>query len=314
MIANRLKYVVTEGSYEDFLGFVSDVAIVDSVSCEILHEISAILLSMTHKITFPFPTIDICGTGGDSSNLKTTNISTASAFVLASMGVKVAKHGGRAVSSSSGSLDFLSALGIPEIEPNVSMEKFGICFLDARKYHPAFKHIVDFRKKYGKKTIFNMLGPLINPVNISHQMVGISFPNMVEYAKTLQKLGRIGAVVQSASMHDELVSFEENRIVFVNDLQSELKQEVIIPSDFGIPMMLDDSILGGTPQENAENILKFFENPHESTFFYTICLNCGVSAKIFGLVESIKDGIDFARAVILSGKVPNLIHDMRNLV
>ncbi len=306
-LGNQLKHLVTQGSYDDFLEFHS---MTYGKEFEFLADIVQALLSMTTSITLPFEAIDICGTGGDSSNLKTTNISTISAFVLASMGVKVAKHGGRAVSSNSGSLDFLSALKIPAIDPIVSITKFGVCFLDARKYHNSFKHISPFRQKFGQKTIFNMLGPLINPANVSHQMVGISFQNAMEsYANVLQGLGRSNvAVVQSKSGFDELLSFESNNVVFLEN--GEMRREVIDPSQFKMPSSIDDSIIGGTPQENAENALRFFENSIENALFHTICLNCALSAKIFGTVKTIGDGIELSRSAIFAKTPLDILHGM----
>ncbi len=313
LLVEELKNLTTQGSYEDFLGFVEKM---QGREFEFLPEISQILLSFSEKITLPFDAIDICGTGGDSHH-KTTNISTISAFVLASLGVKVAKHGGRAVSSSSGSLDFLSALGVVDCDPLASLQQFGVCFLDARKYHPSFKHIAPFRQKFGKKTIFNMLGPLINPANITHQMVGISFHNAIDgYANALNKLGRKKiAVVQSKSGADELLSFEENAVIFMEN--GRVNRQTINPQNFKMPSTVDSSIAGGTSQDNAENCMRFFENPVvnglESTLFHTVCLNCAVACVVFGFVENIADGIELARSAIIARKPLEVLSGMRSL-
>jgi len=313
MLSEELIHLTTQGNYEDFLEFISKVQGKES---EFIQEIVQTLLSMSRKISLPFDAMDICGTGGDSSNLKTTNISTISAFVLTSMGVKVAKHGGRAVSSSSGSLDFLSALGILEIDPHISLEKFGICFIDARKYHNSFKYIAPFRQKFGQKTIFNMIGPLLNPANISHQMVGISFPSAMEsYVNVLKNLGRKkAAVVQSKSGFDELLSFEANSVVFLEN--GELRSEMLEPTDFKMPISIDDSIIGKSSQENASACLKFFEMPIqngvESTLFHTVCLNCALASNIFGVVNGIQDGIDLARSVLIAKKPLEILQGMIN--
>lgn len=312
LLVEELKNITTQGSYEDFLVFVNKM---HGREFEFLTDIAQILLSFSQKITLPCDAIDICGTGGDNFTIKTTNISTISAFVLASMGVKVAKHGGRAVSSSSGSLDFLSALGILEIDPLISLEKFGICFLDARKHHPSFKYLAPFRQKFGKKTIFNMLGPLLNPANISHQMVGISFKNAVEnYANVIQNLGRKRlAVVQSKSEADELLSFEDNTIIFVQN--GKMRRVEVTPRNFGMPLTVDNSIIGGNSQENAQNCLRFFENPIvngiENTLFHTVCLNCAVAGKIFGVVDTIQNGIALARTTLATKKPLELLESMR---
>ncbi len=313
MLVEELTHLVTQGNYEDFLEFIAKI---QGKEFEFLPKIAQTLLSISQKIALPFEAIDICGTGGDSSKLKTTNISTISAFVLASMGVKVAKHGGRAVSSISGSLDFLSALGILEIDPIVALEKFGVCFLDARKYHNSFKYIAPFRQKFGQKTIFNMIGPLLNPANISHQMVGISFPNAMEnYANVLKHLGRGKAVVvQSKSGFDELLSFESNSVVYLEN--GEIYSAIIEPENFKMPTTIDDSIIGKSSQENADACLRFFEKPIkngiETTLFHTICLNCALAANVFGMVSSIQEGIDLARSVLISKKPLEDLNGMRS--
>jgi len=306
-VADRLRHLVTLGSYQDFLEFLE---LTTDKEFDYLTEITQTLLSMCQRVNLPFNAIDICGTGGDTSNL--TNISTISAFVLASMGIPVAKHGGKAVSSSSGSVDFLDALKIPEINPIKSIKKYNLCFLKAQDYHTLFKYIAPFRKEYGKKTIFNMLGPLINPATISHQMVGVACQTkqIQSYANTLQKLGRKSfAVVQSEKGKDELLSFEENIVYRGN--QAGIQKYILNPKDYNLSCTFDDSIVGGSPQENAENALRFFEKPTQSTLCETIMLNCGVASFAFETVKNINEGIDLAKDIIFSKKPLELIHSMQ---
>lgn len=304
--------LIDGGTYQDFLNFVS---VTSGHEFEYLADIAQALLARCKTVTLPIDAIDICGTGGDAPNIKTTNISTISAFVLAAMGVPVAKHGGRAVSSSSGSIDFLEALGILEIDPVVSIQKYGLCFLRAQNHHEAFRGVASFRKEYGKKTIFNLLGPLINPANISHQMVGVSFANenMEKYAEVLHKLGRKNiAVVQAEGSFDELLSFKKNTIVFMKN--GEAFREELDGSQFGfLPFNFKDSsdaIIGKTPQENAENALKFFENPKKSVLCDTIALNCAVAATVFGRASNVADGVELAREAIFSKKSFELLQNM----
>lgn len=309
VILHKLRHLVTKGTYDDFLEFI---ALTEGDLFRCLLEISHELISMTKRITLPFDAMDICGTGGDASSLKTTNISTISAFVLASMGVPVAKHGGRAVSSNSGSVDFLDALNIPEINPADSIKKYNICFLKAQNYHHSFKNIAPFRKIYGKKTIFNLLGPLINPANITHQMVGVSLPmeDMKKYASVLQGLGRKNfAVVQSASGNDELLSCDESVLYFGN--QDKVTAITIKPQEYNFLPEVDNSILGKTPQENVNNILRFFENPVRNVLCETIMLNCGVASWIFGKFATIESGVRYAEEIIFSKQPLMLIHHMQ---
>jgi len=306
-VADRLRHLVTLGTYQDFLDFLE---LTTDKEFDYLTEIAQTLLSMCKRVNLPFDAIDICGTGGDTSNL--TNISTISAFVLASMGIPVAKHGGKAVSSSSGSVDFLDALKIPEINPITSIKKYNLCFLKAQDYHTLFKYIAPFRKEYGKKTIFNMLGPLINPATISHQMVGVACQTtqIQSYTNTLQKLGRKSfAVVQSEKGKDELLSFEENIIYFGN--QENIQKFILTPKDYNLSCTFDDSITGRSPQENAENTLRFFEKPTQNTLCETIILNCGVASFVFETVKNISEGIDLARDIIFSRKPLEFIHSMQ---
>jgi anthranilate phosphoribosyltransferase len=306
MLKNFKKLISGNGQYQDFLNFIEETNGHEEI---FLYEIAKELLNLCNTISPQFNTIDICGTGGDSKN--TTNISTISAFVLSSMNVCVAKHGGRSVSSSSGSVDFLSAMKIPEIDPIISLENFKLSFINATKYHISFANIASFRKTFGQKTIFNMVGPLINPVKITHQVVGIAFQNMSQiYANVLKNLGRKSfAVVKSISNCDELLSFEENHIIFYeNDNFSNI---TLNPRNFKMPLTIDDSISGDIPQKNAENAIRFFEKPTENTLFHTICLNCAISAKIFGTVSTISDGIALSREAIFSKKPLEIIHNMQ---
>ncbi len=306
-ITERLTHLVTLGTSQDFLDFLELIANKEFNS---LTEIAQALLSMCNRVNLPFEAMDICGTGGDTSNL--INISTISAFVLASMGVPVAKHGGKAVSSSSGSIDFLNALKMPEMNPITSIQKYNLCFLKAQNYHSSFKYIAPFRKEYGKKTIFNMLGPLINPSTISHQMVGVTChkTQIQKYAATLQQLGRKSfAVVQSRNGKDELLSFEENIVCFGN--QQGIQNYILNPKNYNLSFTIDDSIAGGSAQENAENALRFFEKPTQNTLCETIMLNCGVAIFVFEMVKNISEGIDLAKEIIFSKKPLELIHSMQ---
>lgn len=282
-IENDLRFLILEGTYQDFERFVSQY---ENPGPEELHSIANILLELALPVDLPKNTIDICGTGGDMK-IKTTNISTISALVLAKKGVKVVKHCGRAVSSLSGSSDFLSFLDFKNLDPAESLKNNNYCFLQAADYHSVYARIMPFRKQYGKPTVFNMLGPMINPAKPKYRMVGTSFSNLPEYAEAFDKMGCIGAVVQSKSGCDELLSFEENIVVEFGG--GKIHEYIINPKDYNIPMECDDSILGSMPQSNFENAISFLQNPKKNALFYTIALNCALASKIYGASGSLQE-------------------------
>ncbi len=218
---------------------------------------------------YPLPqqahTMEIVGTGGDKSN--TFNISTTSALVLAAAGVPIAKHGNRAASSQCGSADVLEALGVNlEMSPERSLdllEKNNICFLFAQKFHPAMRFVAPVRKKLGIRTIFNLLGPLTNPLGAKKQLLGVYTQSLVKpMAEVLGNLGVVsGMVVYGTDGLDEIslsapsymVSLQQSpqgKAVFQESLQA--------PEDFGLRTCKKEDLVGGTPQENAEITRRIF--------------------------------------------------------
>lgn len=247
--------------------------------------------------------IDNCGTGGDG--LKTFNISTTSAFVLASSGVKVAKHGNRKISSSSGSADVLQALGIhAEFTPEESaklLEQEGIVFLYAPSVHPKLKRIGEIRRAIGKPTIFNLVGPLTNPINLETQLVGINRPDFVkQYAEVLRILGRKRAIVVSGSEGmDEASLDDQNRAVLLEN--DEIKPLTIDIEELGLQPASIPHLRGGTPEENAE-ILKSLLKGKRSPYYDTVVLNAALGFFAYGKAEHLKDGISMAHEAIESGR------------
>lgn len=282
-IENDIKFLVSKGGYHDFERFVLQY---HNPSADELCLIAQALLDLSLPVDLPNNTIDVCGTGGDMK-IKTTNISTISTFVLAKKGVRVVKHCGRAVSSLSGSSDFLSFFDIGNIAPSESLRQNGYCFIQAADYHPAYRYIAPFRRQYGKPTVFNMLGPMINPAKPKYRMIGTSFHNLLEYAKACDKMGYVGAIVQSQSGCDELLSFEKNTVVEFGS--GKIHEYTLYPKDYNIPMECDDSIVGRTPKENFENAVSFLQNPQKNTLFYTVALNCALASKIYGTVGSLQE-------------------------
>ena len=247
--------------------------------------------------------IDNCGTGGDG--LQSFNISTTSAFVLAGAGLKVAKHGNRKVSSLAGSSDVLEALGIgllstPEQTAEL-LERHGLAFLHAPNLHPKLGRIGEVRRKIGKPTIFNLVGPLTNPVPLQTQFVGISRPQLTtDYAQVLHMLGRKRAIVVSGAQGmDEASLAGENTFVLLDHgdiLPFKLRAE-----DVGLTPQPLEAIRGGDAFENAD-ILRSVLNGEQSAYSDTVLLNAGIALFAYGKAKTMKEGIAIARESIESGR------------
>ena len=204
----------------------------------------------------PFPILDtefgdIVGTGGDHSNL--INVSTLSTFVAAAAGVKMAKHGNRSVSSKCGSFDLLEVLEVPfniELDNLKHMfEQHGVCFLFAPLFHPSFKHVVPIRKKLKTRTIFNILGPLVNPARPSFQVLGVYANELLEpMAQASQKLGlKQGLIVHGAGL-DEIAPHADTSVIELKN--DRLTSKMISPKDFGFDYFSKDKVAGGEKEEN----------------------------------------------------------------
>lgn len=246
--------------------------------------------------------MDNCGTGGDGLN--SFNISTTSCFVLAAGGVPMAKHGNRKISSASGSSDVLEALGIHtnfSLEQTVDLlQKEGVAFLYAPNVHPKLRRIGEVRRRIGKPTIFNMVGPLTNPVSLHAQFTGINRPDFVmEYASVLRMLGRERAVIVSgANGMDEASLFGQNTLVLLDN--GDQIPFSLTAEDVGLPSYPLEAIRGGNADENAiimRNLLAGEQGP----YFDTVLLNSGIGFFAHGSANSIKEGIEMARECILSG-------------
>ncbi|MGE8000484.1 anthranilate phosphoribosyltransferase [Lysinibacillus sp. NPDC093190] len=278
-----------------------------SVKGETAHEVAA-LATIMRSFALDVPAkagvyMDNCGTGGDGLN--TFNISTTCAFVLAGAGVKMAKHGNRKISSASGSSDVLEALGIHtniSIEQTVDLlEKEGIAFLYAPNVHPKLKRIGEVRRALGKPTIFNLVGPLTNPVPLSTQFTGINRPNFVmEYASVLQMLGRERAMVVSGPLGlDEASLAGQNTFVLVD--KGDLIPFSLTAEDAGLRYAPLEAIRGGNADENAAIMRKLLAG-EQSAYFDTVLLNTGIGLFSYGMAETVKEGVEMAKDSIFSGR------------
>ncbi len=246
--------------------------------------------------------LDIVGTGGDGAN--TFNISTASMFVAAAAGARVAKHGGRSVSSSSGSADVLEALGVNiNLQPAQvaqSIQATGIGFMFAPNHHAAMKHAAPVRKELGVRTIFNILGPLTNPAGAPNIMMGVFHPDLVGIqARVLQRLGAKHAVVVWARDNMDEVSLGASTMVgeLVND---EIHEYDIHPEDFGLQMVASRNLKVGNVTESKEKILEALGNKTGPARDIVI-LNSGTALYAAGIASSIVNGIKLAQEVVASG-------------
>lgn len=278
-----------------------------SAKGETAHEIAGLASVMrSHAIQVEVPEgiyIDNCGTGGDG--LQSFNISTTSAFVLAGGGLLVAKHGNRKVSSLSGSSDVLEALGIGLLstleQTTELLEKEGIAFLHAPNIHPKLKRIGEIRQAIGKPTIFNMVGPLTNPVPLKTQFVGINRPALTtSYAEVLHMLGRKRAIVVSGAQGMDEASLEgENTFVLLD--YGDILPFKLRAEDVGLTPQPLSAIRGGNAEENAA-IMRELLAGKQSAYFDTVILNAGIGFFAYGLSETMKEGIEMAKESIFSGR------------
>ncbi|HAQ08422.1 MAG TPA: anthranilate phosphoribosyltransferase [Bacillus bacterium] len=257
-------------------------------------------LSFTKKIP---NVLDNCGTGGDGS--KSFNISTTSAFVIAGAGITVAKHGNRSVSSKTGSADVLEALGVSLDVPAESTEEIleenGIAFLFAPYVHPKLKQIMKVRRELKIPTIFNLIGPLTNPVQLDYQMLGIYRRDLLDkFADVLSNLDRKRAIViNGAGYMDEASLAGENEMVLVTE--GTIKRMKLHPEEVNLPVYDNTTIKGGDAKENAVillEILKGKKGPKRDT----VLLNAGIGIYTAGEADSILQGVEIAAESIDSGR------------
>ncbi len=246
---------------------------------------------------------EIVGTGGD--NAQSFNISTTSALVAAAGGMKVAKHGNRAASSKCGTADCLEALGVNiEQSPEKCVEllnKVGMCFFFAQKYHSSMKYVGAIRKELGFRTVFNILGPLTNPGKPTMQLLGVYDEYLVEpLAQVLISLGvKRGMVVYGTDKLDEISLSSPTKVCEIKD--GWFKSYTITPEDFGLTSCKKEDLVGGSPKENAEitkNILKGEKGAKRDA----VLMNAGAALYISGKADSLNDGIKLAGEIIDSGK------------
>ena len=246
--------------------------------------------------------VDIVGTGGDGAN--TFNISTCSMFVAAAAGAKVSKHGGRGVSSKSGSADVMEALGIHiNLKPEQIAQciaEVGIGFMFAPNHHPAMKNVAPVRKELGVRTIFNILGPLTNPAGAPNILMGVFHPDLVGIqVRALQRLGAEHALVVYG--RDGMDEVSLGAATLVGELKnSQITEYEIHPEDFGLAMSSNRALKVETPEQSREMLIGVLKG-EPGAAQDIVCLNAGVALYAANVVDSVPAGLAKARAVIASG-------------
>jgi len=273
---------------------------------ETAHEITGCAEAMREHVLAVKPKredlVDTAGTGGD--NAHTLNISTAAALVAAAAGAAVAKHGNRAVSSSSGSADVLEALGfsleLPPERIERSIDELGFGFLFAPAHHPAMRHAAPVRRELATRTVFNVLGPLTNPAGARAQVVGVFAADLVPtIANVLVQLGaRRAFVVHGANGIDELSPAGPNLVAEV--VRGQVIERTIDPLELGIARCAPDELRGGTPQENAASIRRVFDGA-DGGARDAILLNAAGAIAAAGHAADLREGLELARAAVTSG-------------
>ena len=263
---------------------------------------AALMLEHDHDV------IDVCGTGGDG--LHTLNISTAVGFVAAGGGLKVAKHGNRAISSRSGTSDVVAALGVniaatPD-QHRRALEHAGICFLFAPAHHGAMRHVQPVRAELGFRTIFNLLGPLANPAGAKRQLVGVPAPRFVEpLARALGALGSQRAWTVHGGGMDELTTTGETEVAEWRD--GGVRLFVIAPEAVGLRRASLGELTGGEPAQNAQALTELLDG-RQGAYRDIVLLNAAAAFLVADRVETLREGVDLAAETIDDGRAQTALN------
>ena len=258
--------------------------------------------------------VDTCGTGGDGMN--TLNISTASGLLLASMGIRVAKHGNKAVSSKCGSGDVLEELNIKinlepnEIEDQINKNNFGFMF--APNYHSAMKFVGPTRKKIGKRTIFNMIGPLSSPALVERQVVGVFDNKLLKvFANALNNLNiKFAWIVNSEDGLDEISPYAKTNVVQLKD--NKISEIIIDPNELNIDANKFEDLIGDDAKFNADKMINIFKG-EDNDFSKAVCLNAAAGLIVAEKFSNFKDAYNITREHILSGKTSKHLKNIQNV-
>jgi len=306
---NMMSGKVKEDEIHDFLTF-------SSTKGETADEIAGGVFVLRNKaahVNVSDDTIDTCGTGGDGKS--TLNISTAAALLLSSFGIKVAKHGNKSVSSKCGSADVLEKLNIninlgpKDVETSINKNNFGFMF--APVYHSAMKYVGPVRKKIGKRTIFNLIGPLSSPAKVKRQVVGVFDKKLLKiFAEALKNLNlKKALIVNSQDGLDEISPYKNTNIVELNN--GKINEFILNPKDLNIKSTNFENIVGKNPEYNANKIKEIFQG-RDNDFSVAVCLNAAAGLLVAEKSNSFNEGYQELRKHILAGKVANHLGKLTN--
>jgi anthranilate phosphoribosyltransferase len=297
-----------------FDGKVSDEALAGFLTTladrgETVDEVVAAARALRARAIQPFRAVaalDVCGTGGDG--MHSLNISTAVSLVVAACGVKLAKHGNRAASSTSGAADVLMVLGVPELPMDrlgPCLDRVGITFLHAARHHPAMARVAQVRRALGRRTIFNLLGPLCNPADVDQQLLGVFAPGPVPLmAEALQHLGSRAALVVHGQGFDEVALSGETSAVAL--ASGALTAQTLTPEAAGLNRQPNEALKGGSPEYNAER-LKALLAGQQDAYRDMVLLNAAAALSVVRPGLTLPQGVAEAATAIDSGAAADIL-------
>jgi len=294
-------------SDEDNFRFLADMAARDETSIEIAAAARAMRERM-NRISAPEGAIDVCGTGGDGAH--SLNVSTAVAIVVAAAGVPVAKHGNRAASSLAGGADTLEALGLDldraSARAEESLADLGIAFLFAQKHHPALARLGPVRKRIGRRTVFNLTGPVCNPAGVQRQLIGVARPDFLPvYAEAIEMLGTASTMLVSGDEPlDELSIAGPSTIIRIGACGSGRSR--ITPADAGLARHELTALKGGDAQFNASALRRLLQG-EQGAYRDAVLLNVAAALIVAGEVNTLSDGVEEAAETIDRGLAKALL-------
>lgn len=291
---------------ESLVAFLDGISARDETSAEIAGAAAAMRERMI-PVAAPADAIDVCGTGGDGHH--TLNVSTAVSLVVAAAGVPVAKHGNRAASSKAGAADTLEALGLDldraGARAEESLNELGIAFLFAQAHHPSMARIGPLRRRIGRRTIFNLMGPLANPAHVRRQLIGIARPDYAPiYAEALAQLGVDSAAIVSGEEGLDELSTEHSSVVV--SIGSSGLPARITPEDAGLPRHPLTAIRGGDPEYNALALHRLLQG-EPGPYRDAVLLNAAAALVIAGAAADLREGAEEAAEVIDKGLAKALL-------
>ncbi len=304
---------IMSGEHDDaqIAGFLIALRAKGETATEIAGFASAMRAKMV-RVPLAVEAIDMCGTGGDGKG--TFNISTVASFVVAGAGVKVAKHGNRSITSSSGSADVLAALGVdidlPPEQVARAVEQVGLGFMFAPSLHPAMRHVMPARKALAVRTVFNILGPLCNPAGITRQLIGLFDGELSgTLADVLKQLGaRHALLVHSDDGLDELTTTAATEVTQLLP-SGEIQSFRVEPSELGLPAGTLDALRGGTPEENAGIAMEILEG-HAGPRRDVVLLNAAAGLLVGDKAADLRAGIALAAESIDSGRALQVLREL----